>query len=335
MLPLIEALDELALSLKPFKENIDVAAQMRLIKENVDLLYEFTEENSPDVVRWIKSKDAYIHYNMTPLLVNNELKDKVYSDTESVIFTSATLSVGGSFEFFKNSVGIDDAFEFTIKSSFDYEKSSMLIAIKDAPLPDHSSYIDKLTEYLKSVAEAIKDTSLGVLVLFTSHRMLKDTYAMTLENLQKLGFKTAKQGEMDNFETLKQFKAERGFLFATSSFWEGIDIKGEALSIVFITRLPFEVPSTPIERKRYEFIKSSGKNAFLEYALPKAVLKFRQGFGRLIRDRKDRGVVIVSDSRIVTKQYGQLFLKSLPDTKKEVINGKELQSVVYRFFNSF
>ncbi len=331
--PVMELLNGLALSLKPFKDNPDIAAQIRLLDENRELLEEFLREKDPYNVRWIKVTENYIHYNITPISIDSELKERIYSEAESVIFTSATIAVEGNFNFFKRSVGAEDAFEFIMKDNFDYKKSSLLVAVGDAPPPESDNYADFLAEYIKAVAPIIKKTNAGVLVLFTSYSMLNAAYNRAIKTLSKLGLNAMKQGEMDNFEMLKLLKEKRGFLFATSSFWEGIDVKGDALSVVFITRLPFEVPSTPVEKKRYQILNSEGRNAFLEYALPKAVLKFRQGFGRLIRDRNDRGVVVVSDPRIVTKSYGKMFMNSLPDMRKEVINGSQLAKLLDRFFN--
>ena len=162
--------------------------------------------------------------------------------------------------------------------------------------------------------------------------MLNETYDKVYNSLEDMGLNVLKQGDFDNFKLLGEFRKNRGFLFATSSFWEGIDIKGDALSLVFITRLPFEVPSTPIEKSRYAIMENQGANSFFEYSLPKAVLRFRQGFGRLIRSKHDRGVIVVSDSRIAKKQYGKIFINSLPYITKEMVSADEIKDSVSDFF---
>ncbi len=331
---LSDTLLSLSIKLKNWKDNIDIMAISQSLNEFMDILNAFSENDFSQSVKWIKKTQNYVHFNITPLSINQSLQENIYNNTKSVIFTSATISVNGSFDFFKNSIGVEKADEFIAKNNFDYDTVSKLIIIGDAPAPDSINYSAAISKSVLNLAKSIKTTQIGVLVLFTSYKMLNKTHSLTSEKLEKMGFNVLKQGDFDNFETLKEFKKNRSFLFATSSFWEGIDVKGEALSVVFITRLPFEVPSTPIENSRYEIMKKQGINAFLEYSLPKAVLKFRQGFGRLIRDKKDRGVIVVSDSRIIRKSYGKMFMDSLPKLKKEVIKTDEIENSICDFFGS-
>jgi len=330
---LSNAVSNLSLKLKRWKDNVDISAVAQSLNDYSDALNLFFENGDSDI-KWIKNSQTYVHFNITPLSVSEALKENIYERAKSVIFTSATISVNGNFDFFKRTVGVDAANEFIAKNNFDYNSTSKLIITSDTPFPDSFGYANVLSDCIVSIAKGIKNVDVGVLILFTSYKMLNKAYESSVKKLENLGFVVLKQGDFDNFETLKEFKKNRSFLFATSSFWEGIDVKGDALSIVFITRLPFEVPNTPVESSRYEVMKSQGINAFFEYSLPKAVLKFRQGFGRLIRDKNDRGVILVTDSRIIRKTYGKVFVDSLPKLKKEVIKANEIKNSICSFFGS-
>ncbi len=330
---LSDAVYNLSLKLKHWKDNVDISAVAQSLSDYSNALNLFFENESSDI-KWIKKTQTYVRFNITPLSISEALRENIYERAKSIIFTSATISVNGNFDFFKKTVGVDDANEFIAKNSFDYDSTSKLVITSDTPFPDSPEYANTLSKCIVSIAKGVKDVDAGALILFTSYRMLNETYELSCEKLENLGFVVLRQGDFDNFETLKEFKKNRSFLFATSSFWEGIDVKGDALSIVFITRLPFEVPNTPVESSRYEVMKRQGVNAFFEYSLPKAVLKFRQGFGRLIRDKNDRGVILVTDSRIIRKTYGKVFVDSLPKLKKEVVKTNEIKDSVCSFFGS-
>ncbi len=330
---LSDTVSNLSLKLKHWKDSVDISAIAQSLSDYSDALNLFFENEVSDI-KWIKKTKTYVHFNITPLSISEALRENIYERAESVIFTSATISVNGNFDFFKKTVGVDAANKFIAENNFDYDSTSKLVITSDTPFPDSPEYANALSKCIVSIAKGIKDIDAGALILFTSYRMLNKTYELSCERLESLGFVVLRQGDFDNFETLKEFKKNRSFLFATSSFWEGIDVKGDALSIVFITRLPFEVPNTPVESSRYEVMKRQGVNAFIEYSLPKAVLKFRQGFGRLIRDKNDRGVILVTDSRIIRKTYGKVFVDSLPKLKKEVIKTNEIKDSICSFFGS-
>lgn len=338
---IIDILEKIYTNLKLLKNKVDenefleIASIADFLNEKKSVLDKFIQSSSNENIVWLKKTQNSIHFNITPINIAESLKSKIYQDTDCSIFTSATISTNNKFDFFKRSVGIEDAEEKIYKSNFDYKKLSKIAVVKDCSDPKFPSYTKDVCECVNLLAGSIENLNRGVLVLFTSYRMLNEVYSNTYEQIEKEGFETLKQGDFDNFELLRTFKENRSFLFATSSFWEGVDIKGNFLSIVFITKLPFEVPNTPIEKTRYELMKKEGINSFTEYSLPKAVLKFRQGFGRLIRSKNDNGMVIVSDSRIVKKSYGKAFLNSLPDMKKEVIKKNEIQDSVYGFFSNF
>ncbi len=338
---LIEQIDQVIIktkSLKKFFDEgsfLDITSIVQQLEEQLYILTEFLDINDKANTRWIKQNPNFTHFNITPLNIAEELKSAIFDQVESVVFISATISVNNDFGFFKKNLGIEDSNEFIAKNNFDYRNISKLIITQDAPPPDSSTYSDFLAKNIESIAKSAPFNKYGCLILFTSYKMLNETYDKVYNSLSELDLSILRQGDFDNFRILNELKQKKGFLFATSSFWEGVDVKGDALSVVIITRLPFEVPNTPIEQSRYRIMKENGINAFFEYSLPKAVLKFRQGFGRLIRSSEDRGLIIVTDSRIIKKSYGKTFYESLPDIKKEVVNSYEVEDSVGRFFNTY
>ncbi len=334
-----DCLTDIVLSVKNVKNKIknsentvEIMSIVEECDENALILDEIlvdTQEN----VRWIKYTKDSIHINITPINIAGALQNSVYANVKSAIFTSATMSVNADFTFLKHNIGIETSKDFIYKSSFNYRKNAKLLSVRDNHAPDSIQYLNDLSENITRSAKGLSGNR-GMLILFTSYNMLNRLYDLTKYDLENLGFQTLKQGEFDNFEMLKNFKQHKSVLFGTSSFWEGIDVKGDYLSLVIITRLPFDVPNTPIEKAKYNIIKDMGQNSFLEYALPKAVLKFRQGFGRLIRSKCDRGVILVSDPRIVNKSYGKLFLSSLPNISMEAIKKDEIQDKISDFFSN-
>ncbi len=283
-------------------------------------------------IYWIKRFKNSIHFNITPINIKDPLKRFLFDKLDSVIFTSATLSVNGDFEFFKRSLGIDDAVEFIAKGNFDYKENSRLYLVNDMPMPHDGVFATKVSQVLIDIGEAVKGGNKGVLVLFTAYKMLKTVWEKSKDPLEKLGFYVYRQGEFDNYELLNRFKQGRGFLFATSSFWEGIDVRGEELSVVVVAKLPFDVPTGSVEAVRYKVLKEEGLNPFYEYSLPKAVIRLKQGLGRLIRQKSDRGVMVVLDSRIISKPYGKIFLNSLDYMKQERISLDEIKKRIVDFF---
>ncbi len=317
--------------IKSSENTVEIMSIVEECDENNYLLGEVLVD-AQENVRWIKYTKDNIHINITPINIADALKDSVYTNVKSAIFTSATMSVNGDFTFLKRNIGIENSEDFIYKSSFNYKKNAKLFSVMDNNEPNNPQYLSNLAENIIKAAEGLGGDR-GMIILFTSYAMLNRLYDATKYDLKNLNFLTLKQGEFDNFEMLKNFKHRKSVLFGTSSFWEGIDVKGDYLSLVLITRLPFDVPNTPIEKAKYNIIKNMGQNSFLEYALPKAVLKFRQGFGRLIRSKYDRGIILVSDPRIVNKSYGKLFLNSLPEITMEAIKKDEIQDKISDFFS--
>jgi ATP-dependent DNA helicase DinG len=273
--------------------------------------------------RWMEKKRSKggadgVAFNVTPLEIAERLKNALWEKAETAILVSATLTTAESFQFFFQQCGLDLCDDKTILSGlfpspFPYQKAVLLAVPSDAPLPNEPAYpafVDQMTERLCEVSGG------RALALFTSYESMKSAFAYAEPLLDDLDIACYKQGDDDRARLLETFKSEKtSVLFATDSFWEGIDAPGETLSLLIIARLPFKMPGDPIFEARCEAVEQSGGDAFMRLSIPEAVTKFRQGFGRLIRNGKDRGVVAVLDSRLLHKHYGRIFLRSLPETK--------------------
>ena len=276
----------------------------------------------PDSVRWIDvSRDqqgqAQPRFHVRPIEVAAVLDEALFAGVRSVVMTSATLSVAGRFDHFQERTGVgqrpgsEDRFDsLRIPSPFDYSKQVWMGIPTDLPDPGSSDHGAALID---AVARSVALTRGRTFVLFTSYAMLRRT-AEGVGRLLGRDYALLKQGDLPRERLLALFReGKRTVLFGTDSFWEGVDVRGDALSCVILTRLPFRVPNEPIQRARAERIEARGGDAFSEMSVPQAVLRFRQGFGRLIRHRQDRGVVLVLDGRIVKRRYGRRFLSSLPE----------------------
>lgn len=275
-------------------------------------------------VYFIEVRDRGCYLQAAPIDLAQLMREKLLDKQDRVIFTSATLATGGNFDFFEQRMGIkdlqrrnrDQEYEpvddlkirrLMLPPVFDYDSQALVYVPRRLPDPKHPEYIQgvcTITEYLLSLSKG------RAFVLFTSYRNLN---AVHEELADKLDYRVLKQGEMPKSELLDAFREDtHSVLFATSSFWEGVDVEGEALSMVIIDKLPFANPSDPLTRARLDLIDSRGKSSFFEFSVPLAALTLKQGFGRLIRSRTDQGVVAILDSRIGKKSYGRYFLESLP-----------------------
>jgi ATP-dependent DNA helicase DinG len=256
-----------------------------------------------------------------PIHIGSLIGPRLFSGNPSVIMTSATLSVNNSLEYVQRRFGAHEALTRVLDSPFDFRRQMHITLSSSMPEPDTEKYASELT---RRILRAIDRSDGRALVLFTSALMLKNIARSIQPHLDDRGIRLLVQGvEWDRHRLLEEFKRDiRSVLFGLDSFWMGIDVPGEALEHVIITRLPFSVPSQPLIQARLEEIEARGGNPFLEYSLPEAVLKFRQGVGRLIRSQSDRGMVTILDSRVVSKFYGRVFLNSLPKCRVEIEGGE-------------
>jgi ATP-dependent DNA helicase DinG len=264
---------------------------------------------SDQMIYWIEvnPRGEKLSLNAAPLRVGPLVEKYLWHEKASVILTSATMTAHGEFEYIKNTLAADEADTISLGSPFDYESSTLLYIPNDIPEPNVHGYQQGMDRALIATAKAIGGR---MLVLFTSYAALKKTSQAITNALAQEDIYVFEQGDGTSPNVLlESFKTtDRAVLLGTRSFWEGVDVPGDSLSMVVLTKLPFDVPSDPIIAARSELYE----NPFNEYYLPETILKFRQGFGRLIRTASDRGVVAILDRRILTKQYGRLFLESLP-----------------------
>jgi ATP-dependent DNA helicase DinG len=302
-----------------------------------DVIGSFLNSEDDGYVRWIEGRigkgGILSGIGLSPLDISPELKERLYSRCQTVVMTSATMAVRKSFSFLKSGLGLennDRVREFIIPSPFNYKEQAVVLIPNDIPEPVEAGYSERISP---GILEAIKASSGNALILFTSYSLLEKVYREIREELEELGIIPLKQGSLPRARLLDRFKVEdNSVLFATDSFWEGVDVPGDALRLVILTRLPFRVPTEPIIEARVEHMEKQGINSFLEYTVPVAVLKFKQGFGRLIRTRTDRGAVLVLDKRIISKNYGKYFLDSLPRCKKVVGATEEVIKELEIFF---
>jgi len=275
--------------------------------------FDFLNMEFKDFVYWIEKKGVSenIYLNAAPVKVNSLLQDMLFNTEFPVVLTSATLSVNNSMEYYRERVGYTDGPEITLGSPFNYAEQVKLYTTRKLPLPKEENYEKEL---IRHTEHFIKKTNGKAFVLFTSYYLLKRAVEELREKLEDKGIRIFVQGEgMSRTSMLNEFRKDiNSVLFGTSSFWMGVDVPGESLSNVIITKLPFAVPSHPLIQARAEKVEEAGKSSFMHYSLPEAVLKFKQGIGRLIRSKNDKGIIVILDSRIVNKHYGKMFINSMP-----------------------
>lgn len=289
------------------KDNI--MSTMDILEELIEQIGNFFKElPSSNSIGWVSgARKDNVTLNSAPISVGPVLEDVIFSRCTTVVATSATLTVGGSTQFTADSLGLSDAEAHILGSPFDYEKTTLLAKTTNIPDPREIGYAQSAAD---AIIELVLASAGRALVLLTSHAAINELSKLTRSALEEEGITVLRQGiDGTPARLVEHLKTDpKSVIFGTASLWEGIDIRGEALSLLIIARLPFNDPTDPIHKARSEIYE----NGFLEYALPLAILRFRQGFGRLIRDRKDVGVVVVLDSRLTTKRYGTSFLKALP-----------------------
>jgi ATP-dependent DNA helicase DinG len=261
-------------------------------------------------VRWPELEDRKIALRMIPVYPKDFVTANIVPAYKAILLTSATLSVNKDFSLITDTLGLEGAKTETLPSPFDMRKQVSIEIKQGINLLGNGEGIEKLAKVI--LDEAAKKEG-GILVLFTSRKVMDSTWDMVSEDLMQMGLFPMKQGgDMANKTMLEVMRdTTKGVILGLDSFWEGVDIRGDSLKMVVITKLPFPVPTEPIVVAREEVLKKAGRNPFYEYMLPAAVLKFKQGFGRLIRSKDDEGTVIICDERIRTQRYGQRFLESI------------------------
>ncbi|MBX2882091.1 MAG: ATP-dependent DNA helicase [Granulosicoccus sp.] len=279
----------------------------RAVQHAASLARFTANEPNKEYIHWFETYRSGFSLNMTPMTVAQPFQRAMEAMPASWIFTSATLAVGGDFSHFKTNLGIEAADELLVDSPFDYRQNAMLYLPEGLPEPQHSGYTNSAMQAVLPIIEASHGRTF---LLFTSYRALHEA-GRFLEG--KFDFPILMQGQMPKRELLEAFQsAGNAVLLGTSSFWEGVDVRGDALSVVVIDKLPFGSPGDPVMAARIDHMKQAGGNPFFEYQLPQAAITLKQGVGRLIRDVTDRGVLVLCDPRIRTKHYGEVFINSLP-----------------------
>jgi len=311
---LIEDIRTSTMGLFKEDEELELKASVTKLKHFADGLEIFLEDMD-GFVRWPEIEEKRIALRMSPIYPKDFIRENIVPEYNSIIVTSATLSVSGDFGFTEKILGLEASAKLSVPSPFDL-RNQIAMEIKKGINLVNGEGIGKLAGVI--IDEASKKDG-GVLVLFTSKEVMGKIWALTSDKLTELGLNPMVQGELPNKAMLKAMReSENSVIFGLNSFWEGVDIKGDSLKCLIITKLPFEVPTEPIVKARTEEIEKGGGNPFYEYSLPKAILKFKQGTGRLIRSKTDTGRVIICDERIKTNAYGKRFLESVLQDKKGV-----------------
>jgi ATP-dependent DNA helicase DinG len=294
----------------------EVFAFVRRVQELQVQLSFLLESEDRNTVFWIERRrggrdKSNVFLQATPIDVAPILKSCMFEKLDCAVLTSATLAVGGGFEYMKRRLGVEFTREVVLPSHFDYQNQAMLYVPPDLPDPRTPQFAPLAADCIRKLLQITRGRAF---VLFTSYAQMNDVYQRLLGELD---FPMLLQGDAPKSALLEEFRlTPNAVLFATSSFWQGVDVQGEQLSCVIIDRLPFAVPSDPVVAARVKSIDAEGGNAFFQYQVPAAVITLKQGFGRLIRSLHDRGLLALLDNRILKKQYGRIFLESLPNYRK-------------------
>jgi ATP-dependent DNA helicase DinG len=323
---------------------LEINALASRLETASETLHIFTQQQIPEnKVRWIESQKLRSLSNVNLIDANldlsNLLVNHLFKRFPTTVLCSATLTTNKQFRFFRERLGLTPSLmqgkpvtESIYCSPFNYKQQSLLAIPTDMPHPSESNFT---REAAKRILTAIQASRGNAFILFTSYSMMKQCHQLLEKRLNELRFPVFKQGDNTRKKLISQFiETDRSVLFGTDSFWEGVDVAGEALRCVIITKLPFQVPKEPIIQARMESINAKGGNAFMDYSLPNAIVKFKQGFGRLIRNKKDRGCILCLDSRLVNKPYGKQFINSLPDSQKLILSSDNLQNAMDDFYRS-
>ncbi|AMV33092.1 putative ATP-dependent helicase DinG [Pirellula sp. SH-Sr6A] len=322
---LSEQLERFGQDLKNANDRLELMSASKRLTALANTLDQWLKQKETDAVYWLEKSESRSQFGRgsvritlrsSPIDISKHLKTALFDKVRTVVLTSATLSTGKSqgFQFFQKRIGALKAAALQVGSPFDYKRLARLELVTDLPDPsqDKANYEKKVLPTIRHYVAAHEGRAF---ILFTSYDMLRKTCDALRPWMLERGLAVYSQADgTPRTQLLQDFKANpRGVLFGAESFWQGVDVPGDALQLVIISKLPFSVPDHPLLEAKLEDIRRKGGNPFRDYQLPEAVIKFKQGFGRLIRTATDSGVVLVTDPRIVTKPYGRLFVESLPD----------------------
>ena len=310
---LAEAIRALGAALSGTGDEQLALLERRCLGLNADLELFSETKRRPDLIHWAESRGGHLFLHASPIDVKGLLQDKLYDRIGPVVFTSATLAVGGQLEYFAQRIGLSDDSgplfpleTHVLASPFDYQSNAALYLPREMPDPQDPAFVEAVAGELR---ELLPITSGRAFVLFTSLRNMRAVHGLLADELP---WQVLLQGDAPKGQLLKRFREKPSVLFASQSFWEGVDVPGEALSLVVIDKLPFASPAEPIVAARIDRLRAEGQDPFYRYQLPQAALALKQGFGRLIRSATDRGIVAVLDARMTRKGYGRVFIDSLP-----------------------